>query len=148
MKHFEAGLLNKEGWFQVRPEVEVKKVGTPAGEETFILCRTTGRKEKEKAIRNRFSTSVEKAWKSLERTVEKGRLKNRDKIHVRLGRIQARPPRATDLYEMEIRETAQGLRLHWKMKEQHQQWREAREGGVSAADQLAGRGCCRAVAEV
>jgi transposase len=52
MKHFEAELLNKEGWFQVRPEVEVKKVGTPAGEETFILCRTTGRKEKEKAIRN------------------------------------------------------------------------------------------------
>jgi len=52
MKHFEAELLNKEGWFQVRPEVEVKKVGTPAGEETFILCRSTGRKEKEKAIRN------------------------------------------------------------------------------------------------
>jgi transposase len=87
MKHFEAELLNQEGWFQVRPEVEVKKVGTPAGAETFILCRTTGRKEKEKAIRNRFSSSLEKALKSLERTLAKGRLKNRDKIHVRLGRI-------------------------------------------------------------
>jgi hypothetical protein len=32
---------------------------TPAGEQTFLLCRTRGRKEKEKAIRNRFSTSLE-----------------------------------------------------------------------------------------
>jgi transposase len=138
MKHFEAELLNKEGWFQVRPEVEVKKVGTPAGEETFILCRTTGRKEKEKAIRNRFSSSLERALKSLERTVKKGRLKNRDKIHVRLGRIQARHPQATDLYEMEIRETAEGLRLHWKMKERQRQWRQAREGAYLLRTNLEG----------
>src|SRR5712692_3206094 len=49
MKQFEAELL-KEDWKQVRPEVEVKKVSIPQGEETYILCRTSGRKEKEKAI--------------------------------------------------------------------------------------------------
>ena len=38
MKQFEAELL-KEDWIQVRPEVEVKKVAIPQGEETFILCR-------------------------------------------------------------------------------------------------------------
>ena len=138
MKQFEAELLNQEEWFRVRPEVEVKKVGTSTGEETFILCRTTGRKEKEKAIRNRFSNSLEKALKSLERTIEKGRLKNRDKIHVRLGRIQAKHPNALDLYEMEIRETLHGLRLHWKMKEQQQAWREAREGAYLLRTNLQG----------
>ena len=138
MKHFEAELLDQEGWFQVRPEVEVKKVGTSTGEETFILCRTTGRKEKEKAIRNRFSNSLEKALKSLERTIERGRLKNRDKIHVRLGRIQAQHPNARDLYELEIGETPQGLRLHWKMKEQQQAWREAREGAYLLRTNLQG----------
>ena len=50
-KKFEAELL-KEDWTQVRPEVEVRKVAIPKGEETYILCRTSGRKEKEKAIRN------------------------------------------------------------------------------------------------
>lgn len=138
MKHFEAELLNKDGWFQVRPEVQVKKVGTPEGGEIFILCRTSGRKEKEKAIRKRFSSSLEKALSSLERTVEKGRLKNRDKIHVRLGRIQARHPQALDLYEMEIRETPQGLRLHWKMKERQRQWRETREGAYLLRTNLQG----------
>ena len=54
MKRFEAELL-KDGWVQVRPEVEVKQVAIPQGEETYILCRTVGRKEKEKAIRKRLS---------------------------------------------------------------------------------------------
>src|SRR5580693_2551093 len=62
MKRFETELL-KPDWTQVRPEVEVKKVAIPQGEETYILCRTAGRKEKEKAIRNRFSGSMEKALK-------------------------------------------------------------------------------------
>src|SRR5207249_3521618 len=46
MKRFEAELL-KEDWTQVRPDVEVKRVAIPQGNETYILCRTTGRKEKE-----------------------------------------------------------------------------------------------------
>src|SRR3989442_744599 len=62
MKQFEAELL-KEDWTEVRPEVEVKKVSIPEGEETYILCRTSGRKEKEKAIRNRFSCSMRNARK-------------------------------------------------------------------------------------
>ena len=45
----------------MRPEVEVKKVAMPQDEETYNLCRTAGRKEKEKAIRSRFSNSLETA---------------------------------------------------------------------------------------
>jgi len=66
MKQWEAELLKKD-WTQVRPEVEVKKVAIPESQETYILCRTAGRKEKEKAIRNRFSTSMEKALKGLQK---------------------------------------------------------------------------------
>ena len=65
MKQFEAE-LSKNDWTQVRPEVEVKMVAIPQGEETYILCRTSGRKEKEKAIRNRFSSSMEKALRILD----------------------------------------------------------------------------------
>ena len=45
LKQFERELL-EEGWRQVRPEVEVKLVPTPQGEETYILCRSTARQEK------------------------------------------------------------------------------------------------------
>jgi transposase len=127
MKQFETELL-KEDWTQVRPEVEVKKVAIPQGEETYILCRTTGRKEKEKAIRNRFSSSMEKALKGLEKTIKLGRLKDRNKMERRLGKIQARHPSVNDLYEISLSDTAQGVRLSWQMKEDRKSWRESREG--------------------
>jgi transposase len=128
MKQFETELLNKEGWNQVRPEVEVKKIAIPQGEETYILCRTAGRKEKEKAIRDRFSSSMEKALKGLEKTIATGRLRDRHKMERRLGKIQARHPQVNDLYDVNLRETAEGVRLSWQMKPERQQWRESREG--------------------
>jgi transposase len=127
MKQFEAELV-KEDWTRVRPEVEVKKVVIPQGEETYILCRTAGRKEKEKAIRNRFSSSMEKALKALEKTIALGRLKDRNKMERRLGKIQARHPSVNDLYDLSLRDTAEGVRLFWQMKEDHKRWRESREG--------------------
>jgi len=127
MKQFEAELL-KDDWTRVRPEVEVRKVAIPQGGETYILCRTAGRKEKEKAIRSRFSNSMEKALKALEKTIVTGRLKDRNKMERRLGKIQARHPQVNDLYDVALRETAQGVRLSWQIKEDRKNWRESREG--------------------
>jgi transposase len=125
MKQFEAELL-KQDWTRVRPEVEVKKVTIPQGEETYILCRTAGRKEKEKAIRNRFSNSMETALSGLEKAIVAGRLKDRNKMERRLGKIQARHPQVND--DVALRDTAEGVRLSWQMKEDRKNWRESREG--------------------
>jgi len=127
LRQFEAELL-KDDWVKVRPEVEVKRVAIPQGEETYILCRTAGRKEKEKAIRNRFSTRMEDALKRLQKTIATGRLKDRHKMERRLGKIQARHPSVNDLYEVSLRDTPEGVRLSWQMKEDRKTWREAREG--------------------
>jgi transposase len=127
MKQFEAA-LTAEGWTRVRPEVEVKKVAIPQGAETYILCRTAGRKEKERAIRNRFSSSMERALKGLEKAIALGRLQDRNKMERRLGKIQARHPSVNDLYEVSLRDTAAGVRLFWQMKKDRKDWREAREG--------------------
>jgi transposase len=127
MKQFEAELL-KEDWTQVRPEVEVKKVPIPHGEETSILCRTAGRAEKEKAIRDRFSNSMETALKGVEKAIVTGRLKDRHKMERRLGKIQARHPQVNDLYDLALPDTAEGVRLFWEIKEDRKNWRESREG--------------------
>jgi len=127
MKQFQEELL-KDDWTQVRPEVEVKQVAIPKGEETYILCRTAARKEKEKAIRNRFSTRMEEALQRLAKSIETGRLKDRNKMERRLGRIQARHPQVSDLYEVALRDTRDGVRLQWSIKEDRQVWRGLREG--------------------
>lgn len=127
MKRFEQELL-ADDWTQVRPGVQIKRVAIPQGEETYILCRTAGRKEKETAIRKRFSSSMEAALERLAKTIESGRLKDRHKMERRLGRIQARHPQVSDLYDVELRDTPEGVRLFWEIKKDRQVWRGLREG--------------------
>ena len=127
LKQFEAELL-KDDFEKIRPDVEVKPIPIPGGEETYILCRTTGRKEKEKAIRSRFVSKIERALGGLEKRIAEGKLKDRFKMERNLGRIQACHPQVADLYEMKIEENKQGTRLVWRQKPEQQQWLDAREG--------------------
>ncbi len=107
LKLFEKQLL-EGGWEQVRPDVEVKLVPTPQGER---MCRFTARQPKEQAIHSRFSTRLEKALAALQKRVAEGRLKARNKIERRLGRVQARHPQVADLYEMKN----EGGRQPWRV---------------------------------
>jgi transposase len=127
LKQFEKHLL-EGGWEQVRPDVEVKLVPTPQGEETYILCRSTARQAKEQAIHSRFSRRMEKALTALEKRVAEGKLKDRNKIERRVGRIQARYPQVADLYEMKVVEAGGALRLEWQALPGRQNWQRAREG--------------------
>jgi transposase len=139
LKQFEQELL-KDDFEKIRPEVEVKQMRIPGGEETYILCRTTGRKEKEKAIRSRFVAEIEKALGGLEKRIAEGKLKDRDKMLLRLGRIQASHPQVADLYEMAVKDSKEGPRLVWRQKPEQQQWLEAREGAYLLRTNLTGDG--------
>ena len=127
LKQFEQPLL-EGGWEQVRPEVEVKPVLTPEGEETYILCRSTARRAKEQAIRSRFSTRLEKALQALQKRVAAGQLKDRNKIERKLGSVLARNPQVADLYQVEVTEKDGRLAVEWKAVESRQTWQQAREG--------------------
>ncbi len=94
-KQFEQELLAQDGK-QAREDVEGKWVPVPGGEETYVLCRSAARREKEKAIPSRFSASMEKALTSLEKQVAKGKRKDRNKLERRLGAIRARHSRVAD----------------------------------------------------
>jgi transposase len=128
LKQFEQSLLETGGWKQVRPEVEVKLVPTPQGEETYVLCRSTARREKELAIRSRFSTRLEKGLKALAKRVAEGKLKDRAKVERRLGSLLARHPQVADLYAVKITEHAGRLQLDWSLREERRAWQQAREG--------------------
>src|SRR5947207_14985841 len=127
MKRFEAELL-QDDWRQTRPGVEVKQVAIRQREETYILWRTGGRQEKEKAIRKRVSTRMEEALQRLQKTSATGRLKDHHKKERRLGKIQARPSQVNELFEVTLRDTPEGVRLLWEMKKERKAWRELREG--------------------
>lgn len=65
LRKFEQELLTK-GWEEVHSGVEVKLCTCPkGGEETFVLCRSEGRKDKETAILNRFIVRLEAGLNKL-----------------------------------------------------------------------------------
>lgn len=86
------------------------------------------RREKEKAMRKRFSARIEKALQQLAQRVASGKLKDRGKIERRLGRIEARYPSVADLYQMQLVETEGRLRVDWPMLPERRTWQETREG--------------------
>lgn len=138
LKEFEKQLL-EGGWEQVREAVEAKLVPIPGGTETYVLCRSTARREKEKAIRSRFSERIEKVLGRLQKRVEQGRLKKRSKIERALGSIRARHPMVADLYQIGVSQReGGGLRVDWKLIPDRLAWRQAREGAYLLRTNLQG----------
>jgi transposase len=138
LRHVERALLDGS-WTKVRDEVEAQLIPIPGGTETYVLCRSTARREKELAIRRRFSTRLEDRLRGLETRVAMGRLKDRGKIERILGRLQASYASVADLYEMGVRDQDGALRLHWRLIEDRRAWRDAREGAYLLRTNLEGQ---------
>ncbi len=108
LKKFERELL-MENWQTVRPDVEIKLCPSPDGsEETFLLCRSKGRKEKEEAILNRFITRLEEGLTKMQNQASAGKLRDKQKVERRIGRLLERNSRAASLYEVLVSETGSG----------------------------------------
>ena len=102
LRKFEKELLSK-GWEEVHPGIEVKKCESFEGtKEVFVLCRSQGRKEKEAAILNRFVDRLEAGLNKLKEQVEQGKLKDRQKVERRIGRLLERNSRATSLFDVTV----------------------------------------------
>lgn len=113
--------LTETGWEEVQPGVEVKLAASPEGSsETFLLCRSQGREEKERAILNRFITRMEAGLTKLKSQAESGRLRNKEKALVRIGRLLERNSRAASLFDVSVeeRQTGSGQQLAVTIKKQ------------------------------
>jgi transposase len=126
-------------WTHVREDVEAQLVTIPGGTETYVLCRSTARREKERAIRRRFSTRLEDALRGLDRQIAAGRLKDRATLERKLGRLQERYPSVADLYAMTARDADGQLHLDWHLIETQRAWRDAREGAYLLRTNLEGQ---------
>ena len=71
LRRYAKELANKTDWRQIREDVQVKICRGPAGNESFLLCRSASRLEKEKAMHERFSKRIEEGLLSLGRRIEK-----------------------------------------------------------------------------
>jgi len=132
LRQFEKYLVEKD-WHEVQAGVEVKLVPGPDGQETFILARSRDRREKEKAMHERFLDRMEEGLKKLAASAASGRLKDAGEAHQRLGRLRERYWRAGGALEVSITplERPQGkarLSVMWKRNGRWGEWTAVSEG--------------------
>ncbi len=70
------------------------------GVEVHILCRSDGRTEKDRAIRDKHEARFLSDLRKLQARVAKGRLRAAGKIHEALGRLKERYPRVARYYDL------------------------------------------------
>jgi transposase len=126
LRKFEQALLEKD-WEEVHPGVEVKMCASPEGkDETFVLSRSEGRKDKEMAILNRFVARLAAGLNNLKEQAEQGRLRDRQKADRRIGRLLERNSRAASLFEVIVTEIGAGkdkrLAVDVKRNDERYQW--------------------------
>jgi transposase len=125
LKRFEHDLLQKD-WQEAQPGVEVKLC--EAEGELFILCRSEGRKEKDRAIVKRFEKRIQMRLEKLKIQIEKGKLKKAAVIERRIGEILGQNTRAKPLFEVTLEMTKTTKTLHIKKNEIKREWAELSEG--------------------
>ena len=141
LKKFEAELL-KEDWNAIRDGLEVKLCSRPRNDdeatnadkdsggkdsaeedqETFILCRSRDRSQKEEAIVQRFEQKIKERLASMTARCEK---QKRDpmKVEREIGRLLGKNTRAAKLFEVTVEKTKDGdARIRWKKAEAARDW--------------------------
>ena len=125
-------LLERAGWREVRDGVEVKLLAGSEGQQTFLLCRSRERREKEAAMHARFGARIEAGLERLKERMARSRLPlDRSVIDRQIGRLLQRNARAARGYRIELREDASvpaGLRLQWSVSAEWDEWAQTSEG--------------------
>src|SRR5499426_511504 len=117
LKRWAKQIGEKADWHQIREDIEVKICRGPEGSETFLLCRSASRGEKEKAIHERFSKRIEEGLQSLGNRIEKSKTAlDRAELERQIGRLLGQNSRAAARYSISLLEDTTvpaGVKLKW-----------------------------------
>jgi len=126
LRRFERELL-EGGWETIREGLEVKLCPCPDGDETFILCRSSERREKEKAMHERFEKRIEAG---LEKITAGSRKRRQKPVAVaqRIGRLLGANSRAAGLFKIDVKEVGGRAEVVWSKVDAWREWSTLSEG--------------------
>jgi len=129
---FAKQIAEKTDWRQIREDIEVKICPSPDGNETFLLCRSASRSDKEKAMHERFSKRIDEGLQSLHRRIEKSQAAlDRGVLERQIGRLLERNSRASARYSIVLTEDKTipaGVKLKWSTRSEWDEWAKLSEG--------------------
>lgn len=121
LKRFEQQLMGQD-WHAIRDGLEVKLCACPeGGTETFVLCRSRDRREKEQAMHARFEKRIEEGLTKIAASCVKRR-QDVATISRSVGRLLGQNTRSAGLFDIQVHADKDGAaQIEWKKVEK---WRD------------------------
>ena len=127
LRKYEAELLKKD-WQTVHAGLDVKRVDSPDGEEVFILCRSSDRAKKEKAMHDRFEQRIEESLIKMANSCKKRRYQSKV-IERRVGKLLGKNSRAAGLFDIKVEKGENGgATVSWTKRDDWRDWSRLSEG--------------------
>ena len=138
LKRFEQQLAAQD-WHAIREGWRSSCVRVPtAAAETYILCRSRDRREKEQAMHARFEKRIEEGLTKIAAACAKRRHEV-GPIERRVGRLLGQNTRAAGLFDVQIRAAANGAaQVDWKKVEKWRAWAQLSEGSYVLRTNVSG----------
>lgn len=138
LKRFEQQLAAQD-WHAIREGLEVKLCPCPdGGAETYILCRSRDRREKEQAMHARFEKRIEEGLAQIAAGCAKRR-QDVATISRRVGRLLGQNTRAAGLFDIQVRAAENGTtQIEWKKVETWRAWAQLSEGSYVLRSNVSG----------
>jgi transposase len=110
LRAHEQALLEQSDWREVQAGLEVRLVEHPAGEagERYVLCRSTARAEKERAMLQRQSERLTEELRKIDAWLRRSPQLDRETVGRRIGRHLGKYPAAAAIVVAEVLADAQG----------------------------------------
>jgi transposase len=132
LKRWFKQIEDRNHWRQIRDDVEVKICRGPDTEETFLLCRSASRVDKERAMHERFKARIEAGLDSLERRIDKStKALERGAIERQIGRLLERNSRAAGAFSITVLDDdthPSRIRLKRSYRSEWTEWANLTEG--------------------
>lgn len=110
LRHHEAALLERSAWQEVQDGLEVRLVEHPDGVsgEKYVLCRSSARAEKERAMLQRQSERLTEALVRLAAWLQRQPQTDQQAVGRRIGRALGKYPAAAAIIDATVRCDAAG----------------------------------------
>jgi len=132
LKTWAGALAEPRDWRVVRDGIEAKQCVCPDGVETFVLIRSVERREKERAMHERFAHRIEDGLQRLGLRIGRARRPlDVRRLERQLGRLLERHQRAAGRYGIEFvpdPTLRAGVRLAWRAHAEWDDWARWSEG--------------------
>ena len=132
LKTWAGAIAEARDWQAVRDGIEAKQCVGPDGIETFVLIRSVERREKERAMHERFARRIEDGLTRLGARVRRARRAlDVRRLERQLGRLLERNQRAAGRYVIDFVPDSThpaGVRLDWSARPEWDDWARWSEG--------------------